>query len=356
MRDKKRILDDIYWVKFIGAILLVLCFVLILGYYIGGDIPFKEASFQVVLTLFTTLISILIVGLAYQKVTEGEFNKSIRKNIFDSLAADKSIIQEYKDVNVKKILGNCFSVFYGDTLSEKYMHSVIDNQLNDINYRQDFVYDIDICSSSDPEFAENDRIKQRLSYKRHMPSEQTEVHMQCCFTLSKNELNRQFSNKKLFFREEINCERFRSQLIACKSSKEILESLNMEMSINDRVVNADKISCEFMLDNSVLIISTPVSAEEITDMGEFKSYKGQIFCSYPSVKNDYFYCVFSEPIINASVTLKFSNGVKVDQVNYFSFIPESQYSLNRNTNIHNNNITFVSKGTIFPLSGLIFHW
>ncbi len=325
---------------------------------------------NIVFSLFNTMVSILVINLMYQKLTEDETEETINKVIFDTLKGDEVELKRHSDDSIKGILWNCTKVLMGNELSREFYNNVVDKQLRSLSYRKEFMYDTLIVSGrSSGDGA--DRIEQSLSYRKFIKQNRQEIKLSVMFSLVGDAFageRKVDGNEIFFFREEL----INSALI--EKVRAIIEDTSLQeqdaaeavaevLGIRIGVMALDNRSCNRMPvmrmrgDDQYVVLSTFVPIDCIREEPNgYISFKASINCRYEADIRKYYYCVFPEPTFNAEVNVQFS-GFRTSDIRTIEFLQDNNYAVTR----HNDTFTFKRTDNshdvvIFPHSGIVFHW
>lgn len=358
------------WVAILVLVLAAIVFGFL--YWIVSDSENKNIAFilqDVLLALFTTLVSIIIVTIVYTIYTERQFKKSIREAIIDSLSADNDILKKYDKDSIIAIIKNSLITMLGKNLAGKFIVNVLQRQLDSISYRTDYRYEVSINEGDTPEYH---KIQQTIEYRKNLKiKNKKNVLVACYFTFKEDPFREDHQNEIIFFREELTCREFYTDILEHKEDTGfILKALNFEFylqngSIFNRVLDAD-IQVE-IIDNNKIKLTTKVTEDLIEQNVDdnFFSFCCKMKCEYPANKNDYFYVVFPEPTQDAVFRINFDRAIiKKEDVHNVSFVLSPNYETKQSDN--SNSFVFERKrqinkehtnyNTIFPHSGIIFHW
>ena len=321
---------------------------------------------DIFLVLSTTLISIIVVAVAYTIYTEFEFKKNLRETIIASLSGEDEILSKYNTKSVTDIIKNSLKFILGTNLSRNFITNVLEKQLNSISYRTNYKYNVYIKKSDTPE---KNIISQSIEYKKHLKiKNRKNIEVSCFFTLKEDPFRENPPKNVIFFREELTCEDFFNNSILSNASNAntVISALNFKFSIfyNNKFIPIQNSDVKVEVINSKMVMfTTKVPQKWITnEEDKFLSFSCKITCEYPTNKNNYFYVVFPEPMQDALFSINFDEEIiRKENVNHVSFVLNPNYEIRESPNT--NGFEFglkhskkLDNNTIFPHSGIVFHW
>jgi len=337
-------------------------------YFLLPDTERNNMLLTVLLSLFSTIISIILITVGYTIYTEIEFKKSIKDIVIGSLKGDYEIISLYNDKSIRSIINNGLRKILGTDLSKQFIDNVLEERLREISYRTNFDYSVEYAI--DNVDATKYKIKQNIEYKKHIKTEKNSLEVSIFFTHKKDPFASKPTENVVFFREELSD--FCFQQIKDKTEQEIIDALKLKIKLCNYNTTTRDMDCIDTIrvtkssDNDVIVFSITVSSNylEVEEDG-FKSFFAKIECEYPSDKNNYFYCVFPEPTKDAEFSICFDMSiVEKSKIHYLSFISTPNYEITQSPN--SNGLIFAPKSnlsedkkkynTIFPHSGIVLHW
>ncbi|MDR1096666.1 MAG: hypothetical protein LBL57_00890 [Tannerella sp.] len=330
---------------------------------------YKDLSY----TLFTTIVSIIVVTIAYTIYTEIDFKHKVEETILDSLAGNHVIISKYHQSDIVEIVKNCLIIVLGRNLSNNFFKHILKRQLTNISYRTQYQYTVGINPGTDPTHY---NISQSIEYKKHIKNASGgKLKVSCFFYYKEDPFRRQPPTENVvFFREELTSKDFFDFLVSLKGKdQEILNRLGFSVQICDKnnslnTIENTKIKADVVEKDrkkAIVITFDVLPSFASKDEDGFISFYAKICCNYPSDKDNYFYCVFPEPTEDALFRITFHESI-VDKsnVHYISFIGNDNYELAPAD--YHNELIFKIKGNldddskkhnaIFPHSGIVFHW
>jgi len=150
--------------------ILIIVALIILGINIilsGHEDPSKTVIiFQdLIYALFTTIISVIIVTIAYTFYTEIDFKNKIEQSILDSLSGDKTIISKYKHPDIIPLAKNCLTVVQGERLSGHFFCNILDKYTANVAFRSEYEYSVKIMQDANPD---SYKISQSIAYRKHI--------------------------------------------------------------------------------------------------------------------------------------------------------------------------------------------
>ena len=348
--------------------------ILLFGILNGGNV--KDSSTiinDLYYALFTTIISIVVVTIAYTIYTEIDFKNKIEETILDSLSANHIVISKYQQSEIVEIIKNCLIMILGKDLSGSFFRHVLSKQISSISYRSQFNYSVNYSPGDIPDTY---KISQSLEYIKHIRKKCTgNLKVSCFFYYKEDPFKRKPPTENLvFFREELASKVFFDSLVSLKGKdQEILNQLGFAVEICNKMnkletIEKAKIKAEVVEKEmkKAIVITFEIPKTSIKkDEDDFISFYAKICCSYPSNNDKYFYCVFPEPTIDAQFSISFHESiVSKHNVHHVSFVGNENYKPIPDD--HQNEIIFRMQGNldenskknnaIFPHAGIVFNW
>lgn len=363
------------WISTLALTLLALLF--LSGYiFLPKD---WHVMLNLCLTLFTTLVSIVIITITYTVWTEIELKETIRDVIIESLSGDDKILGKYHNNGIVGIVKNSLGILLGEDLSRKFIVNVLDKQLGAISYRTGFNYEVMVDTIDDQDssiYNDCERISQTLEYRKHikhLSSSHQELEFSCHFSYKKDPFRNASQNDIVFFREELSCEKFFNTLLQYNENGEfnrIIESLGFTICFNNEEgskfrVDPNQIRVEVTEDRKLIILTTTIPDNFVKkEADEFISFHAEIICEYPTNKNSCFYFAIIEPTQVGTFRITFDKAFAKEKIQKVSFISSPYYEIVEMKKINafefklkkSNYINIPEYNTIFPHSGIIFYW
>lgn len=326
--------------------------------YNGDPQRFKD---EIVMSMLSTLITILLLQLLFQVFTNLEFKQTVEEKIMDSLSGDRKIIDKYRDESIARIINNCFPPLLGDFLSEKFIENVVEKQIRNASYRKDYDYNVTIETADG---GGNYTVEQDIAYRKCIKrrGRQAPAFARFCFSFGGDPFEAyNDDNSIIFFREELTDRGFIEELIANGQSPRLIEMLGFSISIETggrmKPVAAPEMNAS-IVDGKGLMIEVPIRREHITENTDEDTfeYMAEMKCRYPAGKLNHFYCAFPEPTANPkfSITFPDTDIALVEQVRFLSL---DDYHIKT----HKHRKELISRrpkesDVIFPHSGVVFFW
>jgi hypothetical protein len=316
-----------------------------------------------------SLLSILVVDMYRIWKDDDEQEKHIQTTIWSLMRAKKDnfINDLYKEDAVDEVVHNCLQNYCID-LADSYFNYIKHN----VNiFRTEMTYNVEVLSS-DLNFC----VSQEISYRKNFKVKEDlgQYYFKCYFALRPGALEKRLNESDWFFREEITDQNTINKLIKETQHEiaKICDILKLKLFIDDIRVPLDKINMEIDEDGISFIVYIPKQNYTFTtnkdtqnlDVPGYVSYKAKVCCKIMNQSRN-FYCVFTEPTISPSFSIKFPNSIPIESVNRVSCLTlpnTSQRHIDESTLIVNSeqfnciNFNVANGTTIFPRSGIYFNW
>jgi hypothetical protein len=341
------------------ALVVIAIIILVFFIYKGDPAQFKN---EIIISILSTLVTILVLEVGLQLLTNAEFEQTVEKKIVESLSGDKNIIEKYRDENIHRLIGNSFSTLLGDFLSDRFMKNVVDRQLRNASYRNDYSYNVTIEAAD----CNNYQIYQDLSYRKCIKRRGRKAPVSARFFFSFEGdpfAAYNHDNSIVFFREELTERAFINRLREATTNEERIELLEFGFSIEVGGVMTPVPSSEIttsIVNNKGLIIEVPIKKEHISENEREDTYEymASMECHYPAGRQNHFYCAFPEPTLNAKFSIVF-HGIDLAKVDQVTFISSDNYYVRNFKPQHKKELERrdpKQESVIFPHSGIVFFW
>lgn len=341
------------------AVVTIAIIILVAFIYKGDPARFKD---EIIISVLTTLITILLLQLGFQLMTNAEFEQTVEKKIVDSLAGDKKIIEKYRNESITRIINNSFSTLLGEFLSDKFIKNVVDRQINNASYRNDYSYNVTIETADRKSYTIHQDITYRKCIKRR--GRKAPVSARFFFSFEGDPFAAySHDNSIVFFREELTDAAFVKKLCAATDDLQRIGLLGFSISIEVNgvmtPVPASAITTN-LVDNKGLMLEVPIHREHIAvnEAEDTYEYKATMECSYPAGKQNHFYCAFPEPTLNAQFSIVF-HGIEIKKVDQVAFVSSDNYYVKTFNAQHKKELlrrNLNEESVIFPHSGVVFFW
>lgn len=362
----------IFNISLLVCVLLGVILIITLYKYLGVTII--SLALQIVTSLIIALFTILVVDRYFKSKTQEGHDKYVKDTILDLLSVENSeIINDFYDKKkIKKVVNNCIQATCDKFARDVYLN-IFEKTIE--RFREDFVYLVmvsepkqSITTNGELMTHFGEEIKYTKYIRTNLQVKQDVCH--CFFAFDDNTLNKAFDKKEFndgtfFFRGILKNDSLIEMIKNSSSKEKILTYLNFKICFQKRfddnseegMISNDDINVE-LRDNGVLF-SVDVPKEYLSFTDNFTYYRAKMECEFP-VKENIFYCVFSEPTVSTNVETQFricflSDVIKnPGRIKYLVLLSCDDDTLKREGKT--NSWVFSTRKAIFPRSGFVVHW
>ena len=318
-------------------------------------------------SFFGVSLTILIIGIIYEKWTKENFILEMKKSIADTILFDEENISHHSLDRKKQAIGSYIKSILGEDKGTVLFKEIISPYLeSDQGFRKDFEYNVLFEDNISEKFKNKLNFKsteyyfvhEYLEYTKEFCNEESDS-IKIGFSTNSFLLNNWFPDGKIFFREWLDVE---------QKEQEGIEKLNLEdrKDFIENFLNL-KVSFTFFSDgnpvvvnNYKLIESEPgglvveISNDDLPNI-PYSSYTASIEFRMPQRKKaKKFLITISEATYAPKITFRYTPSM--EPVSDLPFFPYTSCDLQRTIGRRRYSYDLNFESWVFPKSGIVFTW
>ena len=368
----------IFWLfLFIASIILIVIYIIFtyLVYEGNTEMTFTQLTLNLLIKIFTTLFSIIILGFLYQWFVEKETAIITQQRIIQAIQSNENVLNLFTFEERENFIKNNIISIIGKNHGEELFNSLLKRYLDKkLTYRNNYSYDVSLLEeqnnfpSLNKTNNKNDLVlTQRLTSAKHFSKKRKDIGFKIVLPFDEKSLDYWLDDEMVFMREILRVENIDS-IIRGLNKNNLREFVLKELLL--KIEFLDKNDNVIMTGNDIEVIYhndiSKRGLEIILNEKEFRKqciffendivyYKAKASFKVPfSEASGRFHFIITEPTIKPRFSIIFDK--KITNIDYMTYFSQKEDGFKWDTNNDYLNYKIYADSIIYPRSGIIFFW